>query len=79
MREMTSWIPSDCPATNMDSKKAVKDAAPKFRDKLATILDVWESQNNLVSKIKLNTLKAYQRDLELFEDQVKRIEGRLCT
>ena len=76
---MTSWAPGDCPTPYKDTKKVIKDAASKFCEKLAATVDVWEAQNGLVSKIKSNILKAYQRDLELFEDQVKRIEGKLYS
>jgi hypothetical protein len=47
----------------------------RFSEKLASLIDSWESQNKLVSNVKNRILKSFQRDLELFEDQIKRIEG----
>ena len=76
---MTSWALDDCPTPDRDTKKVTKDAAYKFCEKLAAVVDDWEARNNLVSKIRSNILNAYQRDLELFEDQIRRIEGKCCV
>ena len=73
--EMTTWGPADCPAPDKDTKKVIKDAASKFCEKLAAVVDVWDTKNKIVSKVKSNILKTFQRDLDLFEDQIKKIEG----
>ncbi|KAL8613026.1 hypothetical protein ACOMHN_008795 [Nucella lapillus] len=75
--EMTRWSPAECPPHDKDTKKMLKEAASRFVERLAGLVDVWETQNNLVSKIRSNILKTFQRDLELFEDQIKRVEGVL--
>lgn len=76
-REMISWVSSECPPPDKDMKKVIKDAASRFAEKLAATVDVWEKQNDIVSRVKFNILKTFQRDLDLFEDQIKKIEGML--
>ena len=75
VNEMTTWNPADCPPPDKDVKKLIKESALRFREKLAAIVDEWDEQSKIVSKIKANILNTFQRDLDLFEDQIKRIEG----
>nr|KAG5695658.1 hypothetical protein BaRGS_029148 [Batillaria attramentaria] len=52
-----------------------KEAASKFAERLAIVVDDWEQQNKMVGKIRLNILEKFKRDLDLFEDQIKQLEG----
>ena len=74
--QMTNWIPTECPPPDKDVKKLIKESAHRFCEKLAAVVDEWDEQSKIVSKIKTNILNIFQRDLDLFEDQIKRIEGR---
>lgn len=77
LRELSSWSPGECPMLDKDQKKMAKEAGSRFAEKLASLVDVWECKSQLVSGVKTNIIKGFQRDLELFEDQIKKIEGVL--
>ncbi|XP_076448681.1 uncharacterized protein LOC143285302 [Babylonia areolata] len=75
--ELTRWSPADCPPHDKDAKKVLKEAASRFLERLASLVDMWEGQHDVVNKIRTRILKTLERDLELFEDQIKKVEGIL--
>nr|KAG5695653.1 hypothetical protein BaRGS_029143 [Batillaria attramentaria] len=77
MRKLTTWSPHDCPAPERKWQNVAKEAASKFAERLASVVNDWEQQNKMVGKIRSNILKGFQRDLDLFEDQIKQLEGVL--
>lgn len=77
MAQLRYWTPSDCPPPDTRNvKNVVKEAASKFAERLTLLVDDWEYNNNQVSRIKSSIIKSFQRRLELFEDQLKKIESR---
>lgn len=77
MRRLTAWSPNDCPALDKKWQTVAKEAGSKFAERLAAVVDDWEHENKLVNMVKSSILKSIQRDLDLFEDQIKRLEGVL--
>ncbi|KAK7481813.1 hypothetical protein BaRGS_00026960, partial [Batillaria attramentaria] len=74
LREMTTWSSRDCPPPDKKWQSVAKEAASKFAERLAIVVDDWEQQNKMVGKIRLNILEKFKRDLDLFEDQIKQLE-----
>ncbi|XP_025106722.1 uncharacterized protein LOC112571715 isoform X1 [Pomacea canaliculata] len=78
MAQLRYWTPTDCPPPDTRNvKNVVKEAASKFAERLTLLVDDWEYNNNQVSRIKSSIIKSFQRRLELFEDQLKKIESVL--
>ncbi|XP_041348324.1 uncharacterized protein LOC121367932 [Gigantopelta aegis] len=75
-RRLMAWDSSMCPAPD-STKKVLNDASSKLTERLAHVVDIWEHDNDVVSGVKSRVLKTFNKELELFEDQIKKIEGVL--
>ena len=63
---------------NYCSVKVLAEASSRLTERLAHVIDIWQHENDVVGGIKTRILKKFNNELELFEDQIKKIEGKAC-
>ncbi|KAL3851674.1 hypothetical protein ACJMK2_015401 [Sinanodonta woodiana] len=74
--DMMRWTDRDCPRIK-DEKKLCREIEDRISDRLAILVNGWESQQCVVRNIKEKVIKFFKRDFQLMEDQLLKVEGVL--
>ncbi len=53
----------------------VAAASASISSRIQDVIDAWDRENGVVTQVRNNIIKKFQKDVELFEDQIKQIEG----
>ncbi|ESO95801.1 hypothetical protein LOTGIDRAFT_160348 [Lottia gigantea] len=75
--ELSMWGPNTYPQPDKDWKVVARKASLIISDRIANLIDEWDSRRNVVGQIKQGVLDKFKNDCELFEDQIKQIEGNI--
>ncbi|KAK3592500.1 hypothetical protein CHS0354_026621 [Potamilus streckersoni] len=74
--DMMRWTERDCPR-GKDEKKVCREIEDRISDRLAILINGWESQQCIVRNIKQKVIKYFKRDFQLMEDQLLKVEAVL--
>jgi len=73
------WGERDCAKPDREWSKVGAEANERIASRVASEINIWDRQNNIISAIKEKIVKKFKRDFELMEGQIKQIEGKFIT
>ncbi|XP_050411837.1 uncharacterized protein LOC126826797 isoform X2 [Patella vulgata] len=73
--ELSMWGPSTCPQPEKDWKSVTRNASNVISSRISQLIDDWCARRDIVGQIKRSVLDKFKNEFELFEDQIKEIEG----
>ncbi|KAK3101932.1 hypothetical protein FSP39_007456 [Pinctada imbricata] len=72
-----SISPRDCPRVQKDYKSVGREANEIIANRIAEEVDRWEEEKGIVDRIKDAIVGKFQKECQMYEDQIREIEGAL--
>ena len=74
-----NYGPRDCAGMSKDYKSVAKEANEIIANRIAVEVERWERETCVADSIKEAIVTKFQKDCQMYEDQIREIEGRVQT